>query len=468
MRKFLIFLFLLCALLTACTAFAEANLPDGIEALLQGSAWDGYTIGRVNYGKNCLDYNSDACRYYDEHGSAAAFVLMTKKSQNVLCVFEKNKSGAWYLEAKSSKAVLQGERIPMITSETYGQFWVSYLDENRKVEKEFMFERRGDGWYLAHAALVDASQNYIAIDVYENKMVFSDERSGWKKTTVYGVTTSGFEQFSISAFPYTIQEARKSLSLPPQMPTSYDAYALPEPQVIKFAAQKKYPVYSGPDEGYLRAAEGKASVSTNDWVQVFGKEDGWIMIQYDITSDHMRIGWIEEAALPKNASVPSLFWQGQSAWLTMDATITDDPLFSKTAVLTLPKGAWVTALSTLGDWVYIESSTGDLLRGFVKRDALRYDRVFALEDFSERQATGTLTLSPDGRVSLDMAVNMGSAPASFLLKDVYTGYEIGKTFLTPQGRYTLEGTIPSDVASVSFIPVNPDGTQADELFRIEW
>lgn len=33
---------------------------------------------------------------------------------------------------------------------------------------------------------------------------------------------------------------------------------------------------------------------------------GWIMIQYDISSDHMRIGWIPEAALPSSAKVLDL------------------------------------------------------------------------------------------------------------------------------------------------------------------
>lgn len=465
-----VFSFVLLVGLAICMAVAsaETNLPEGIEALLQGSAWDGYAIGRVNYGKDCLAYGSDACCYYDEHGQAAAFVLMTKNGKNVLCIFEKNSSGAWVLKAKSSNAVLQGDRIPLITSETYGQFWVSYLDDDRQAEKEFMFERRSDGWYLAHVGMVDTSQNYIAIDVYEKKLVFSDERGGWKKTTVQGVTTSRFQQFSIRTFPYTIQEARKSLSLPPEIPTNSDAFAIPEPQVIKFAAEKKYPVYSGPDEGYLRAAEGKAAVSTNDWIQVFGRENGWIMIQYDITSDHMRIGWIEESALPKNAGVAPLVWQEQSAWLSKQATITDDPLYSKSAILTLPKGAWVTVLGTMGDWAYIESSTGDLLRGFVKQDALTYDRVFALADFSEQRAAGTLTLSPDGRISLDMTVSIINAPASFLLKNEYTGYEIGRVNLNQQGSYTFNGTLPSNVTSISFIPVGADGTLGAELFRVEW
>ena len=73
---------------------------------------------------------------------------------------------------------------------------------------------------------------------------------------------------------------------------------------VKFAKGEKYEVYSGPGKDYLHAADGKAAVSTNDWIQVFGKENGWILIQYEIDKDHMRFGWIPEKALPKS-SIPS-------------------------------------------------------------------------------------------------------------------------------------------------------------------
>ena len=63
-------------------------------------------------------------------------------------------------------------------------------------------------------------------------------------------------------------------------------------QEIRFPGGNKYPVYSGPGKDYLRGARGKASVSTNDWIEVFGREDGWILIQYEIDSSQCRIGYI--------------------------------------------------------------------------------------------------------------------------------------------------------------------------------
>lgn len=77
-------------------------------------------------------------------------------------------------------------------------------------------------------------------------------------------------------------------------------------QNIRFRSDQKYDVYSGPGKDYLRASNGKATVSTNDWIQVFGREDGWILIQYAIDKDHMRFGWISEKALPEFAAVKKL------------------------------------------------------------------------------------------------------------------------------------------------------------------
>ena len=58
------------------------------------------------------------------------------------------------------------------------------------------------------------------------------------------------------------------------------------------------------DSKSLRGAEGRARVSTNGWIQVFGSEGDWILVQYDITDTHNRIGYIEKDALPDGTVVP--------------------------------------------------------------------------------------------------------------------------------------------------------------------
>ena len=167
----------------------------------------------------------------------------------------------------------------------------------------------------------------------------------------------------------TVEKARNSLTLPPDIPSG----SLPDPQSIKFTANKKYAVYSGPGEQYSRGANGKAQMSTNDWVQVFGKENEWIMVQYDISKDHMRIGWIPEKALPKNASVNQLTFIYSDAVVIADSFLTDDPLFSQSSLCTILADSTVKYLATMGDWAYIEwngTNNYKQTRGFVKQSSI--------------------------------------------------------------------------------------------------
>ena len=143
-------------------------------------------------------------------------------------------------------------------------------------------------------------------------------------------------------------------------------------QEIRFPRGKKYPVYSGPGKDYLRGARGKASVSTNDWIGVFGQEDGWILIQYEIDSSRCRIGYISAQSLPKNCEVPDLPFLRQTAYAIKEISVTDDPLRSASSLSSLPAGAEVTILAALGNDVYIEGKSKDRFRGFVPSDNLSW------------------------------------------------------------------------------------------------
>ena len=150
---------------------------------------------------------------------------------------------------------------------------------------------------------------------------------------------------------------------------------------IHFSRGNKYPVYSGPGDAYLRGGKGKAAVSTNDWIQVFGQENGWILIQYEIDSSRCRIGYIAAQSLPKNADVPDLSFPRQTAYTIAKTSVTDDPLRSESALADLPAGAEVTMLARLGKDVYIEGKAKNRFRGFVPSDSL--------------------SLSPDSRTPID-------------------------------------------------------------------
>ena len=184
---------------------------------------------------------------------------------------------------------------------------------------------------------------------------------------MYGTYQTNLRYFSFSAFPRTVKEAREKLSNPPSIPSGTLSA-----QKVSFSGGKKYEVYQGPGEEYGRAGNGKASVSTNDWIQVFGRENGWIMIQYDISADHMRIGWIPESALPSSAKVSDLQYTPVTVRTIEQVNVTDDPLASQASVTVLPAGSTVTWLASMGEWAYVECTGAQLLRGFVLQEALEF------------------------------------------------------------------------------------------------
>lgn len=119
-------------------------------------------------------------------------------------------------------------------------------------------------------------------------------------------------------------------------------------EVISFTGNQTYAVYSAPTKKSIRGAKGKARVSTNGWIQVFGAEDDWILVQYDISDKQNRIGYIYINALPKDVTVPDLNLKRAAAVVNYDVEVTDDPLVSKTPLAKLTENTKVTCLGTMG------------------------------------------------------------------------------------------------------------------------
>ena len=105
---------------------------------------------------------------------------------------------------------------------------------------------------------------------------------------------------------------------------------------------------------------------------MFGYQDDWILIQYDISSDHMRIGWIQKSALPKKASVSQLNMSNTPAYTVQQAIVTDDPLNSQQSIYTIPQGQQVTFLMKMGAWDYVSYSDGKTsFYGFVRENCVQ-------------------------------------------------------------------------------------------------
>lgn len=244
--------------------------------------------------------------------------------------------------------------------------WDTSVDEYDAVPQSVTYHWENGGFQMTEYRNDDIW--YGPVFVGPQKLDFF--RGEWEYAgTVRGEFQRDLRYASFGAMPKTLKEAREKLSFAPEIPTQSDLTA----EKVKFTGGRKYAVYTGPGKGYARSGNGKGSVSTNDWIQVFGEENGWIMIQYDISSDHYRIGWIEAAALPKNAHVKRLDFEPVKVQVCAQTNMTDDPLNSRTALKRLDKGTEAAWLATMGEWAYVEVTDSARMRGFVPLDDISAD-----------------------------------------------------------------------------------------------
>ena len=173
-------------------------------------------------------------------------------------------------------------------------------------------------------------------------------------------------------------------------------------EVFGFDAAQVYAVYSAPDIKSIRGAGGKSKVSTNDWVQVFGREGDWLMVQYDVNDKFYRIGYISAKAIPAGMSVPELNL-GNTAVVTMeDVKVTDDPLGNQGTLVEIPADSHVTCLGTMGEWSYIEGVKDDkLFRGFVLSNVLSDTMVIYSVEEAKRVLEGDWSVYADDAGNAD-------------------------------------------------------------------
>lgn len=371
MKKMLTQLLVLMLTLMMLPVMAEGGavtptLPDEIADLFDVPAWEGYHVP-------CTSMYPDRLAYvWDEYGDCG-LVLMTNGKVNVLCLIERDSKGAMRITGRNYYAI-RGEYVPCfdttpdqpnksVTMDVYGD---DYL---------LCFSQNSGEWRIA--ALYDYRNSYMAYigtgkisyipgkaTDGEPRMIFDDSQ----KRNVYGVYDNRFAAFSWHSFPTSVSEAREKLTNPPVIPS--DFYS---PARITLRANEQYDVFSAPGRDSYRPAGGKAVMSTNDWVQVFGEEDGWLLVQYDISADQMRFGYVDASALPGGKQVPRLSWYDlPPQTILRSVSITDDPLVSNASVCRLNEGDQVKVLSTFDNWYYIEATDGygRTVRGFVPQSCI--------------------------------------------------------------------------------------------------
>ena len=246
-------------------------------------------------------------------------------------------------------------------------FGVHVLDEAREaVHSSVYYEWEHGVFRLKHYRI-----EFCDVDIVCDTLYFWDIGNGLRDT-VQAWVEQDVRRVDMERLPRQALDVICSAEQPPVIPWSHEENALCA-ELQSFAPGKKYPVYRGPGEEYGRAGNGKASVSTNSWIQVFGEHDGWLMIQYALDDARCRVGWIPRNALPKQQQLSPLSMQG-GEWCVLDAgcTLTDDPLRSQTALCVLPKGLSVECMAKLGyGWTYIRAKIdGETWWGFVPADLL--------------------------------------------------------------------------------------------------
>lgn len=140
---------------------------------------------------------------------------------------------------------------------------------------------------------------------------------------------------------------------------------MPYAQKGNFPKQKRYAVYSGPGEFFTRGAKGKAIVSTNDWIDVLGTDNGWTLIQYEVNKNKWRRGYVQGEWDDR-----SIISQNVIAICIRAVAMTDDPIMSQEQLLKIPSKAQVVVIGVDGDWAYVEYKSA---RGYIPLSALELE-----------------------------------------------------------------------------------------------
>ena len=470
MIAILTLLVMLLAFSLAC-ADQETALPPEILTILTTGSMEGASVLDA---ARLTGYGNDDCLFA---------AVRTSGGTNWLYCFRQQADGTWRRQFRTSGAIPQtanrieinlatgGEEWPsddVITAPTlfilridagdeYPEMCVSYRLENHK----WLLRRIWSYTGYDHMRFGEGAITY-----------YRDIESPQIAGVAEGTVQRDIRYVRLQAIPRNLAEARTRLTVAPALPDSAELRAWP----VTFTGAQRYDVYSAPGETSVRGANGKASVSTNAWIQVFGTEGEWVLVHYSIDASHYRFGYIRASALPRGASVPALAFTPGAAWTTSAVDLTDDPLYSRSPLLRLPDGVQVTWLATMGDWAYVEVARNDWARGFVPLSCLSHGRVLDLRNQPDGNGNpvfeGTLTVTHDDRVEISAAPAPDGplarqSVAEIRVTDGMSGDLL--MILTPasDGRFYGNCGLGGDVSSVSLEAVDADGMTTAAI-RVDW
>lgn len=390
MKKFLL-IAMSCLLFVSLSSPALANgwgLRGGIyDIVSDDDRYDGYTAAADDGNKTLADCHVNHA------------VLQSRYHTVLIAAARENK--VWEAETVSTTAVYQPGKIPegcppvpTLTHRDEGGFILSYG------EKEvYTFLRDEDGEYYLQRAQFQQDEWYKNVLLWQPEgMLLWQEGPGETFVPIgdalWETASITLEEFNIAQTPRTMAEVR-NISLISGHLTPPHAKPLTATATLEGSASgRTLPVYAAPDAASFRAAEGKASVSLKGDVTVYGVEDGWTLISYEVSPRTSRFGYIEG----DYADGQALEWYPTALVAAADTVLTDDPFVSQYAQVQIPKGMELTALAQCGEYyAYCEFTLeGKVCRGFVPMKDLttKYDEGMSL---STQVADGTAPLMADVR-----------------------------------------------------------------------
>lgn len=302
-----------------------------------------------------------------------AAIARDQNHERVLYAFQQI-NGKWGCFAKTKNAIPKTELKAFVSvSDTYQDSNVEGIQNTPNISIWFM-EPDEDHYELWMDFLLDGDR-YILRDViphhgsirYENGAVFIYEDDCF-------ASQRGYVQYPAST-DLTAFVCDDFLSCAKKWDEKYyeltkDVYFDDShPLLYYWPTNQIIPVYSAPTKTAFVEANGKAKVSTNDWILIYGSDKDYYFIQYAINESAMRFGYIPRQSL--NYSTPlEMMWSNQKATVKSKTNLINDPLGSKTKIKSIVAGTEVEVLSFLNGWAYVEYRSASIIRGFLDNQLL--------------------------------------------------------------------------------------------------
>jgi len=319
-----------------------------------------------------------AAIWEDEHG---ALLILRNGTRNAAVIVERTDSGA-QITAASDGMIPDSEEFHfhdwwLLDKWDTGAPFLWYEDpDNRYLQYYYVFEKDDSGAWIVSTGFFQNMEEILNFGVANGGTALGVHQDTPNPEVFVPLAVDlRFDTFAPDTVLSACREAMLRVNEPLLIPSTMEADALPQGTVCALADDTAYPVYAGPGEPYARLGEnGDAAVTGESWVQVFGRDGDWLLIQYSVPEGGRRFGYVTADAVADADQFPALSWTSREA--TVKGPMTDDPLRRCREVLRLYDEPCV-VLATMyaegwaanGGWHYIETGA---YRGFVYGDCLTF------------------------------------------------------------------------------------------------